>query len=201
MSVRKFSSASISSVQPKGSKFWNQETFPGTYESIVTAIVDSGGASSVEFTSIPSTYKHLQIRAIGKVVNTTAYAKDVLLQFNSDTGNNYSRHQIAGDGSATSVGAGVSTNHITIGSFPDNNFGSSFFSSFVCDILDCTDTNKYKTVRSLGGYEVNNATYSGTKFASGSWRNTNAITSIKIYIDDRNIDQYSHFSLYGIRGA
>jgi hypothetical protein len=178
----------------------NYPRITNSYESIATVSVGSGGSANVEFTSIPSTFKHLQIRAIGKVVNTTAFAKDVLLQFNSDTGNNYSRHQLAGDGSATSAGAGTSTNHIIIGSFPDNNFGSSFFSSFVCDILDYTDTNKYTVIRSIGGYEVNSGTYNGTKFASGLWLNTNAVSSIKIYIDDRNLDQYSHFALYGIEG-
>ena len=172
-----------------------------SYESIATVTVGSGGSANVEFTSIPSTFKHLQIRAIGKAINTTAIAKDILLQFNSDTGNNYSRHLLAGDGSTAYAGAGTSTNHITIGTFPDNNFGASFFAPFVTDILDYTDTNKYTTVRSLGGYEVNDATYSGVRYLSGNWRNTNAITSIKIYIDDRNIDQYSSFALYGIKGV
>lgn len=172
-----------------------------SYESIATVTVGSGGAANVEFTSIPSTYTHLQIRAIGKAINSTAFAKDILLQFNSDTGNNYSRHYLAGDTSTAYAGAGVNTNHIAIATFNDNNFGSSFFSPFVCDILDYTNTNKYTTVRSLAGYEVNDGTYHTVKFFSGNWRNTNAITSIKIYIDDRNIDQYSHFALYGIKGA
>ena len=172
-----------------------------SYESIATVTVGSGGSANVEFTSIPSTYTHLQIRAIGKAINTTAIAKDILLQFNSDTGNNYSRHLLAGDGSTVYTGAGTSTNHIIIGTFPDNNFGASFFAPFVTDILDYTNTNKYTTVRSLGGYTVNDATYAGVRYLSGNWRNTNAITSIKIYIDDRNIDQYSSIGLYGIKGV
>jgi len=181
------------------SQDYNRISLTG-YNSIATVTVGAGGSANIEFTSIPSVYKHLQIRAIGKAINTTAFAKDILLQFNSDTGNNYSRHLLAGDGSTAYAGAGTSTNHITIGTFPDNNFGASFFAPFVTDILDYTNTNKYTTVRSLGGYEVNSATYAGTKFLSGNWRNTNAITSIKIYIDDRNIDQYSSFALYGIEG-
>ena len=172
-----------------------------SYESIATVTVGSGGSANVEFTSIPSTYTHWQIRAIGKAINTTAIAKDILLQFNSDTGNNYSRHYLSGDGSTAYAGAGTSTNHIVIGAFPDNNFGSSFFAPFVTDILDYTNTNKYKTVKSLRGYEVNDATYGQVGLASGNWRNTNAITSIKIYIDDRNIDQNSQFALYGIKDS
>jgi hypothetical protein len=172
-----------------------------SFESIATVTVGLGGSANVEFTSIPSTYTHLQIRANGKAINSTAFAKDVLLQFNSDTASNYSRHQITGGPGGLSAGAGANTSHIIVGTFIDNNFGSSFFSSFICDILDYTNTNKYTTVRSLGGYNANDSTYGDTKFFSGNWRNTNAITSIKIFIDDRNIDQNSQIALYGIKGS
>jgi hypothetical protein len=37
----------------------------GDFESIATVSVGSGGAADVEFTSIPATYTHLQIRGIG----------------------------------------------------------------------------------------------------------------------------------------
>jgi len=172
-----------------------------SYQSIATSIVGSGGASYVEFTSIPSTFQHLQIRATGKAINSTAFAKDILLQFNSDNSNNYSRHQITGGRGGTAAGNGANINHIPVGTFNDNAFSSSFFSSFICDIIDYTNTNKYKTVRSITGYDVNNSTYGDTKLFSGAWRNTNQITSIKLFIDDRNIDQSSHFALYGIKGA
>jgi hypothetical protein len=36
----------------------------GDYESIATVSVGGGGAADVEFTSIPGTYTHLQIRAL-----------------------------------------------------------------------------------------------------------------------------------------
>ena len=38
----------------------------GSYESIQTVTVGLGGAANVEFTSIPATYTHLQIRGISK---------------------------------------------------------------------------------------------------------------------------------------
>ena len=36
----------------------------GDFESIATVTVGGGGAASIEFTSIPGTYQHLQIRGI-----------------------------------------------------------------------------------------------------------------------------------------
>jgi hypothetical protein len=68
------------------------------------------------------------------------------------------------------------------------------------DILDYANTNKYKTVRTLSGYDLNNATYGALRSYSGLWMNTNAITSIKFYADGVNLAQYSQFALYGIKG-
>ena len=60
MSIKRFSTGSISSPTPKNSKLWDQETFPGTFESIASAVVDASGATTITFSSSPSTYAHLQ---------------------------------------------------------------------------------------------------------------------------------------------
>jgi hypothetical protein len=76
---------------------------------------------------------------------------------------------------------------------------ASIFGVAVCDILDYTNTNKYKTVRSLSGHDQNGSGY--VTLMSGSWRNTAAITSITILRDSggANLTQYSQFALYGIK--
>jgi hypothetical protein len=38
-------------------------------------------------------------------------------------------------------------------------------------------------------------------FMSSLWMSTSAITSIKLYPNTGNWAQYSHFALYGIKGA
>jgi hypothetical protein len=81
--------------------------------------------------------------------------------------------------------------------------GGSFGVSIV-DILDYANTNKYKTVRVLSGVDFNGtlAGYGGyVGPLSGNWRNTSAITSIKINAQTGNFTQYSQFALYGIKGA
>lgn len=201
MSVRKFSSASISSVQPKGSKFWNQETFPGTYESIVTAIVDSGGASSITFSNIPQTYAHLQIRGIGKT-DGAGNGYSMLISVNSDTTTtNYRTHYLYGEGSTAISGTYNTFSGVL---FPGDVTGAgsnvALFGANIIDILDYSSTTKNKTFRSLGGQERNGAGNIGLN--SGLWINTSAITSLSLTVaGDTNFVQYSHFSLYGIRGA
>jgi hypothetical protein len=199
VSVRKFTSASISSAVIKSSKLWDQETFPGTFESISTAIVDSSGASTITFSNIPQNYKHLQIRYIGRGSSGTVYSR---LRFNSDTSTNYYTHELYGGGSG-SLGAqaysGSSFNAIVL-SGQGFTSASSTFNGGIVDILDYTSTSKNKTVKILEGFDANGSGALG--FYSGLWSATPAaITTIEIIISSGTFSQYSHFALYGIRGA
>lgn len=170
-----------------------------SYESIATVTVGSGGSATIDFTSIPATYTHLQLRGIARstAVNDRA---DVLMRINSDTGNNYAGHQINGDGSSVSAG--------TLGGTPPVNYlypayvtaGSNTASVFgvaIIDILDYANTNKYKTIRSLNGSDINGS--GNATLRSGLWQSTSAITSINLSMS--NFAQYSQFALYGIKGA
>jgi hypothetical protein len=177
-----------------------------SYESIATVTVGSGGAADIQFTSIPSTYTHLQIRTIGRSSNSANNGISMRIQLNSDTGSNYSQHYLGtfqGASSATeSVGA-ANTSSIYIGTIPDNNIMADLYAGTIIDILDYKNTNKYKTLRALSGYDFNGATsgYSYLNLHSGNWRNTNAITSIKLFGAAGNFMQYSQFALYGIKGS
>jgi hypothetical protein len=185
----------------------SQGRVPATsYESIATVSVGSGGAADIEFTSIPSTYTHLQIRGIVKL-SRTAGNENLGMRLNSDTGSNYSYHQMIGTGTTITKEGQANQTYMylgeTIGSWAS---AASMFSPNVIDILDYANTNKYKTIRTLeGGDQNGNAAPNGDTgkmgFTSGSWRNTNAITSIKIYPTGGTISQYTTFALYGIKGV
>jgi len=167
------------------------------FDSIQTVTVGGGGAANIEFTSIPSTYTHLQIRGIARSNDANNYAQNLNIQFNSDTASNYSRHGIEGDG-----GSASSFNQLTtftvVGVVTGNSQTASTFSSSIIDILDYANTNKFKTTRGLTGNDVNGTTGS-VVFQSGNWRSTNAITSIKLYSAVGNFVQYSSFALYGVK--
>jgi len=166
------------------------------YESISTVTVGGGGASSISFTSIPSTFKHLEIRGIGQINTGTEYA---LVRFNSDSGANYSIHYLNGSGSAASAGAATSTNQAAMFYGMGMPSTASTFGVGVCSILDYADTNKYKTVRALDGFDANGS--GGVELVSSSWRNTAAITSISLTPNSsKTFAQYSSFALYGIKG-
>jgi hypothetical protein len=171
---------------------------PSSYESIATVTVGSGGSASVSFTSIPADYTHLQVRGILRSTRALSQA-GVLFRLNSDTGSNYSFHALLGNGSGAFSNGSTNQTYINMGELPAGNASSGIFGAFVVDILDYKDTNKFKTVRLLTGQDRNGA--GEISFLSGNWRNTNVITSITIKEDISNMAQYSHFALYGIKGA
>lgn len=168
----------------------------GDYHSIATVSVTTATQAAAEFTNIPGTYKHLQVRGIMRS-NRAAFSSDPwLIQVNSDTGSNYSWHYMVGDGSTAIANAGA-TQTSMLNYLIANNTVSNVFGVAVLDILDYANTNKHKTFRSLSGVDNNGAGW--VAINSGRWGSGNAITSIKIYPENGSLMQYSHLALYGIK--
>jgi hypothetical protein len=168
------------------------------FQSIATYTVASGGQSNISFTSIPSTYKHLQIRWTAATNDGNFNA--LIVRYNSDSGSNYSWHVLSGNGSTVSTETGVSDTNIRTTGTPGTT-QSNIFNAAIYDILDYTNTNKYKTSRILGGTDANGSGYS--TLSSGLWRDFGAISSITIapITGGGLIVQNSKFALYGIKGA
>lgn len=169
-----------------------------SYESISTVSVGGGGASSITFSSIPSTYQHLQVRLMART-NRATEADFLTVIFNSDSGNNYSYHYLQGDGSSAASSNSVNSPYVLLNRFTASSATSGVNGVGVLDVLDYADVNKYKTTRSLAGYDNNG---SGViELDSGNWRNTAAVTSITIAPGaGTSFNQYSSFALYGIKG-
>lgn len=169
-------------------------------EPIATTVVGSSGANVVIFNDIPQTYKHLQIRGIARSSAGTTGGDYPYIKFNSDNTSgtiNYSYHRLIGDGATVAASGSGSSDFILGGYIPMNSY-TNIYGTFVIDILDYANTNKFKTLRTLNGYDANG---SGTvSFMSGCWQNTDAINSITINQGGNNFTQYSRFSLYGIKG-
>jgi hypothetical protein len=170
-----------------------------SYESISTVTV-STAVSSISFSSIPSTFKHLQIRGIARDSAAVNDYTVVLLQFNGDTGSNYARHNLFGNGASAGAGGASSTTSIRAGVMPLNSTTANAFGANVFDILEYGNTNIYKTIRGLSGTDTNTTT-DYVQLTSGVWQSTSAVTSITLTSGSANFMQYSQFALYGIKGA
>lgn len=190
MSIKSLKSGSYSNSVMSG----NAIILPGDFESIATYTVGSGGQATIEFTSIPQTFTHLQLRCSSK---TSGASADSYIRLGY-SGTNYAtsyRHLLYGDGSSASGIAASGEGYIisTAGSG-----GTSIFSADIIDILDYTNTNKNKTIKNLGGRDLNGS--GAVQLASALWNYTNAVTSIELKPFSGSFVQYSHFALYGIRG-
>lgn len=178
----------------------------GAYESIATA-AGSGSSSLITFSSIPSTYQHLQLRFIAKSTDTSSLgAYTFTMEFNNDQQTNYARHALRGDGTGTAA-SGTATQAIIsslYGTIPSSN--TSFANQVgvgVIDIYDYVSTAKNKTVRGIAGMELNRTTAPlGTvNLFSGLWYKTpEAITDIRITLSTGSFTTTTSFALYGIKG-
>jgi hypothetical protein len=168
-----------------------------SYDSIATTTVGAGGASTITFSSIPSTYRHLQIRVNAR--STYAGTGDgYLLKFNGVGGTSYAYHLLIGNGSTASAGSNTSVGYIVSGDLPAATETANIFGSLVVDVLDYANTNKYKTTRSLSGDDRNGS--GSVRFISGLFMDTTAISSATLtLLNGGNFAQYTSAALYGIR--
>ena len=166
-----------------------------SYESIATATLSST-TNTITFSSIPSTYKHLQLRGINL---SSGQDNNIMLRFNTDSGNNYSEHAIYSAGTSFGTYNTVPSSYAVAGYTAD----STNPYPTVCDILDYSSTNKNKTVRALGGGD-RNGSLSYVTFHSSAWYNTNAINRIDIVHGNiaggKVFNAYTTFALYGMKG-
>ena len=168
-------------------------------EPIATTLVGAGGVSSVTFSNIPNTYKHLQIRAIARDASGNNDFSTPKMVINSDTSSTYARHYLFGDGSTTGAGSTPTTGFAYVGAILNNGTTANSFAVMIADILDYQNTNKYKTIRNLSGGDTNSI--GNVAFTSALWQSTSPVTSISFTSSSTaNFNQYSRFSLYGIKG-
>ena len=161
---------------------------------ISTVTVGSGGASSIDFTSIPQTYTDLVIKTSARNTSTST---TMYLEFNGSGGTAYSVRLLYGDGSvAGSVSSSSRANIKNDGAAVDSGYTANTFASGEFYIPNYTSSN-YKSVN-MEGVPENNAATTYMALTAGLWSSTSAITSIKLTLYAGNFAQYSTATLYGI---
>jgi hypothetical protein len=151
--------------------------------------------TTVSFTSIPQTYKHLRMHIVGRS-SYTAYDQAAYVNFNSDTGSNYRRRYTLSNGAMPLYATSGAASHTwVLPDYPGSYIDSNNFASGVCEIFDYSDTNKITTLSAFGGYATG-----GWGQSTGYWNNTAGVTRIDIVIANGNWVSGSHLALYGIKG-
>jgi hypothetical protein len=158
-------------------------------------------ASTVTFSSIPSTYKHLQLRVMAQSTRGT-YSDEWRLRVNGDTGANYAHHRLWGTGSSATASGGASATSVDPLMPSTDNATPDSFTVAIVDIHDYASTTKYKTIRAFGGNDTNyTASNNGVVVLHSSlWQNTAAITSLTFSLAVASYTTRSTFALYGMVG-
>ena len=145
--------------------------------------------SSITFSSIPSGYTDLEIVINGNAVSDNGTG----VEYNGDTGTNYSTTVLYGDGSAAGSARASNATKLDLGRVNGSN------STSIIKVMNYSNTTTYKTT--IGRGNTNDLTIAGV----GLWRSTAAINAIKIYANSvgssQNFAVGSTFSLYGIAAS
>jgi len=166
-----------------------------TYTLIASSTVGAGGASNIEFTSIPSTYTDLKLVTSLRMSSSGQW---YTLKFNNST-STYSDRYLLGSGSSAASGIDGGQPALA-GSAEDSTYTANTFANSENYIPNYTSSN-YKSY-SGDGVQENNATASYMAFWANLWSTTSAITSIKIEAQGGvNFVQYSTAYLYGISNS
>jgi len=171
---------------------------PNTFVKIQTVTVGSGGAATIDFTSIPQTFTDLQLFLSGRDT-FAAVSVQGNIQFNGNSTTQYSFKRLRGSGSvADSYGETGGTSINWYNAYPGANATASTFSNNQIYIPNYTSgNNKYINMETV---TENNATEAYAVLWTAQLSNTAPITSIKIYATTA-FAQYSTATLYGIKSS
>ena len=158
-----------------------------TYEKIATTTLGSA-AADVTFSTISGSYTDL----VFIITGGSSSAANLFMQFNSDTGSNYSATALSGSGSAAFSSRASSETYARLLDYGylENNLKGVF----IVNIQNYSNTTTYKSLLTRG-----NNTDNGTGTSVALWRNTSAITTVKIFPGSGNFLSGSTFTLYGIK--
>lgn len=162
------------------------------YNLIATTTVGSGGASTIDFTSIPQTYTDLMLVVSARQATGTNAVGD--LTFNGLT-TNLSERYLTGDGASATSATGTKINPVL--SYSTDT--ASTFGNATIYIANYTgSTNKSVSIDSVS---ENNATSAFQRLVAGLWSSSAAITQVTLTSPSGNWAQYSSASLYGIKNS
>jgi hypothetical protein len=162
---------------------------------LISTTLISSTTSSVTFSAIPATFKHLQIRVVGRYTSV-ATLSNLTLRFNGDTGANYGYQSMRGQSTTISSAApGAYQTYLLTGDMPASQASSSGFGTSFIDVIDYANTSKITTTKTFGG---NGATQDVFAF-NGTWNSTAIVSSI--LVNDANTSASfaagTRISLYG----
>lgn len=165
------------------------------YQLIETIEVGSGGAASIEFTGIAGTGQDL-VLLLSSRSDQSGNAVFNSVQFNSDTGSNYTMTNLYGDG-AGYISANTLTGDLRLWTGASSAAGNTANTFGSAELYTSNYASSVAKSVSSQGVSENNGTEAIAHIGAGAYTGTGAITSLKV-LTQGNFVQYSSASLYMI---
>ena len=169
-------------------------TPPPSFYNIATA-TGNGTATNITFSSIPQTYKSLQLRIIAQDIISGTVVPQVNIWVNGNSSGIYANHTLEGDGSSA-FASGATGNPLILSQYVPYALNANIYGVGIFDFIDYASTSKNKTARGIQGYNKNGS--GNIQLSSGLYPSTTAITSITIGYAASGFSTSSTFALYGI---
>jgi len=161
-----------------------------------TVTVGSGGAATIDFTSIPATFTDLIVKVSARP--TTGGATQLKIQYNSTGGTAYSDRTIEGAGSGTPSSFARSAQAFIFATAADTTTASTFGNAELYIPNYAGSTAKSVSIDSVTEANVTGAYM---VLVAGLSTNTAAINAINLTLNATNFAQYSTATLYGIKST
>lgn len=156
----------------------------------IATITANGSTSAFDFQNIPQTFTHLQLRCFVGINTGSVFFCAINNVYNNTK---YPWHRLYGDGASTASGSSTTDNQMLISDLANS---ATTFGSFIIDILDYTNTNKNRVIKSIGGFDKNGSGQVST--SSGLYIDTTAVSRITLNSSGGNVLAGSRVDLYGI---
>ena len=179
-------------------------------EAISSNYADADTAS-FDFTSIPSTYEHLQMRGTlrysGAINSTTPYFK-INNTATGATGVEYTVQNIRGNGSSAYLSMSVAQDFCWWYSVPALQNSTSLYGeqaqhygTWEMTVFDYANASKTALCMVRCGMNSVTASYNTAGWGCFMWESNNAVDQLTVYTPGSNWFRGSYMNLYGIKSA
>jgi hypothetical protein len=168
-----------------------------TYKAIATVTVGSGGATDIEFTSIPGTYTDLLVKLSAR---QSGAASAVKVQFNSDTSTaNYQQFRLYGNGTTAVSDTSTVLGYLNPIGLTGSGNTANVFGNF--EMYSPNYSGSSNKSFSFDTVQEENGTLAYATLTGGLWLQTSAITEITLTPTAGSFVEYSTATLYGIKNS
>jgi hypothetical protein len=163
----------------------------------IARTLTAGSAGSVNFASIPGTFTDLRL-VVSAMSDAAAASVGFKVQFNGDTGANYSYNEIFSNGGNPSGTQVLNVTSSLLGDLSGSTAPTNSGGIIVCDIPSYAGTQFHKHAQCESNQRNSSGAMGYREYTTTIWQNTAAITSILVFPDSGNFQNNSVVSLWGI---